>query len=79
MPDEQGKPRPVHIEQVDPGAPMRMMGPMMVDQQVRQAIIHCWMILPSDQRTPERVEQEIRRLVDRALRDLREDASAFGA
>jgi hypothetical protein len=55
-----------------------MMGPQAVDHTVRQAISTCWMMLPSERRTVEAVEVEIRRLVDRALKDLQEDARAFG-
>jgi flagellar motility protein MotE (MotC chaperone) len=53
-------------------------GPLTVDQIIRQAIQHCWMILPEEERSIERVEQEIFRLVLRALRDAQEDALAFG-
>ena len=55
-----------------------MFGPHHVDHLVRQAISMCWMALPHDRRTTETIETEIRRLVDRALRDLKEDAKAFG-
>jgi hypothetical protein len=55
-----------------------MLGPLGVDQAVRQAITQCWMMLPEDERSPERVEKEIRRLVQRALEDMQEDAAAFG-
>jgi hypothetical protein len=36
------------------------------------------MALPEEERSPERVEQEILRLVQRALKDMKEDAAAFG-
>lgn len=55
-----------------------MMGPHSVDHVVRQAITLCWMILPEDKKSIHAVESEIRRIVDRALKDLREDATAFG-
>lgn len=55
-----------------------LMGPMMVDQSLRQAIMHCWMMLPEDQRNPENVAKEMTRLLERALKDMREDASSFG-
>ena len=54
------------------------MGPQAVDQAVRQAISCCWMMLPEGKKTIEAVESEIRRLVDRALNNLKEDAQAFG-
>lgn len=53
-------------------------GPQQVDQQIRQAIQFCWMALPPDKQTVEEVESQIRRIVERALRDMREDAESFG-
>lgn len=68
-------------ESRDPDADQEMMralgGPQAVDQAVRSAISICWMMLPKDRRTVEAVEVEIRRLVDRALANFREDAEAF--
>jgi hypothetical protein len=55
-----------------------MMGPGHVDQSIRMAIQHCWMMLPDDKKSIATLESEIRRLVDRALKDLQEDARAFG-
>lgn len=55
-----------------------MFGPGHVDQVVRQAISSCWMALPKERRNVDEVEKEIRRLVDRALANLREDQAAFG-
>lgn len=49
-----------------------------VDQAVRSAIQACWMALPKQHRSPTNVEVEIRRIVERALRDFREDAENFG-
>jgi hypothetical protein len=54
------------------------MGPQAVDQAVRQAITTCWMLLPEGKKTVAAVEAEIRRLVERALQNLKEDAQAFG-
>lgn len=56
----------------------QFLGPGQVDQAIRHAIHFCWMSLPDDKKSIEEVETQIRRLVDRALRDLREDAEAFG-
>ena len=53
-------------------------GPQAVDQAVRHAIATCWMMMPEGKKTPEAVEAEIRRVVDRALQNLREDCQAFG-
>jgi hypothetical protein len=55
-----------------------MLGPGQVDQMVRQAIQTCWMILPDERKNVDELEVQVRRLVDRAIRDLREDAAAFG-
>ena len=55
-----------------------MHGPLGVDQAVRQAVNICWMTLPKERRTAETIEKEIRRIVERVLRDFREDTAAFG-
>lgn len=58
---------------------MRLMfGPGQLDQQIRQAIQMCWMMLPEDRRTVDELEKQLRRVVDRAIQDLRDDAEAFG-
>jgi len=49
-----------------------------VDQGIRHAVSLCWTSLPTDRRNADEVEKVIRRIVDRAIRDLREDATAFG-
>ena len=53
-------------------------GPQQVDTQIRQAIQFCWMALPDDRKNVDEVVKEIRRIVDRALDDLREDYRCFG-
>lgn len=55
-----------------------MFGPGQVDQMIRQGIHFCWMALPKDRRNAEELEKQVRRIVDRALRDFREDAEQFG-
>lgn len=71
------------IERFDPKDPddrerMRVfLSPQQVDHQIRQAIQFCWMALPDEKRSVEEVEKQIRRIVDRALRDLRDDAASF--
>ncbi|MBU0640964.1 MAG: hypothetical protein KKB50_19040 [Planctomycetes bacterium] len=55
-----------------------MFGPQQVDQEIRQAIALCWMMMPEDKKNPEAVAAEIRRIVDRALANLKEDAGTFG-
>ena len=52
--------------------------PSQVDHSVRQALQMCWMMLPSDKRNVDELERHFRRIVDRALKDLREDDQAFG-
>jgi len=52
--------------------------PAMVDQLVRQALQMCWMMLPNDKRNADELERQFRRIVDRALKDMREDDQAFG-
>jgi hypothetical protein len=54
-----------------------MFGPVQIDQQIRQAVQFCWMGLPKDKRNIDELERQIRRLVDRALRDAREDFDEF--
>jgi hypothetical protein len=55
-----------------------MLGPGQVDQMFRQAIQLCWMALPEDKRTLDELERQIRRMMDRAVKDMREDADQFG-
>ena len=38
----------------------------------------CWMMLPDERKTPDAVATEIRRIVERALANLKEDVTAFG-
>jgi hypothetical protein len=53
-------------------------GPGQVDQAVRSAIQMCWWMLPAEKRNSEEVETQIRRILERALKDMREDQKAFG-
>lgn len=52
--------------------------PAQVDHSVRQALQMCWMMLPNDKRNADELENQFRRIVDRALKDMREDDEAFG-
>jgi hypothetical protein len=45
---------------------------------IRQGIQFCWSALPKDRKNADEVERQIRRLVDRALKDFREDLVQFG-
>ena len=53
-------------------------GPGQVDQTIRQAIHFCWMALPKDRKNVDELERQVRRIVDRALKDFREDSEQFG-
>jgi hypothetical protein len=75
---EPEQPRPVQGMQTHAKGMRDLMGPFMVDQAIRQAITHCWMMLPEEQRSAEKVEQEMQRLVQRALEDFKEDVASFG-
>ena len=55
-----------------------MFGPGHVDQMVRGAIQACWMALHKERRSADELESQIRRLVDRAIKDFREDSEQFG-
>jgi len=64
----------------DDTTPERMrefFSPPQIDHQIRQAMRFCWMALPKEKRNVDEVERQIHRLVDRALRDLREDCDEF--
>ena len=56
----------------------RMQNAGHVDQMLRNTLQMCWMALPQDRQTVEELESQMRRLLDRAIRDLREDEVAFG-
>jgi hypothetical protein len=69
------------FSQEDPDASegfRKIFGPDQVDLMVRQAIQTCWMMLPDEKRSADEVDRQIRRIVDRALRDLRDDFESFG-
>lgn len=50
-----------------------LVSPNQIDHQVRDAIGLLWGILPKERRNVDEVERQLHRIVDRALRDLRED------
>jgi len=52
--------------------------PSQVDNSVRQAMQMCWMMLPNDKRNVDELENQFRRIVDRAFKDMREDEQEFG-
>jgi hypothetical protein len=51
--------------------------PGRVDFAIRAAIHKCWHAMPEDKQSLDLVERCFRRLVDRAFRDLSEDAELF--
>lgn len=55
----------------------KFFGPDDIDRAVRMTIQVCFLYLPKTKRTPEELERQIHRLVDRALREFREDQQAF--
>jgi hypothetical protein len=55
-----------------------MFGPGQIDIHVRQAIQMCWMMLPEGSKSVDELEKQFRRIVDRAISDLREDSDSFG-
>jgi hypothetical protein len=55
-----------------------LFGPGQIDHMIRQAIHFCWMALPKDRRSADEVEKQVRRIVDRALKDFRDDSEEFG-
>jgi integrase len=55
-----------------------MFGPGDVDVQIRQAIRLCWMVLAAKKKTVDELEKQFRRLVERAINDVRKDSDAFG-
>ena len=65
-------------ETTDNGGDAGFINPAHMDHLVRQLIQVCWMALPKQRRTVAEVERQVKRLVDRALRDLHEDRREFG-
>ncbi len=53
------------------------MCPGTIDLAIRQAILQCWMMMPRRRRTVEGVEAELRRVFERAIANLKEDAAAL--
>ena len=69
--------RSENIGAVGPAHLREVMGPFGPDSAMRQAVATIWRYLPEGSRSMERVEEEARRLLERSLRDLREDFGAF--
>ena len=56
---------------------LRAEQPDAASDSIRQAIFFGWWLLPEDQRNEENLEREIRRLVDDAIREFRNDRDRF--
>jgi hypothetical protein len=52
--------------------------PKGVEQQIKQAVILCWLIQPENQRNYEHVKRDFERAADKVLSDLRADPKVFG-
>ena len=52
--------------------------PAHIDQMIGQAIQFCWMGLSKEKRNIDELERQIRRIVDRALSNMREAFNQFG-
>jgi hypothetical protein len=61
----------------DPGNFKQVFGPAQVDEHISLAIQTCWMFLPEEKRNVDEVETQMRRIFERAIRDMREDDAAF--
>ncbi len=48
-----------------------------VDQRIRDSIQNLWLAFPKEEATVANLEEHFRRLVDRAIRDLKEDMNYF--
>jgi hypothetical protein len=57
---------------------VELLGPGALDNQLRHAIQLCWLLLPKDRRTLDEVETEVRRVLDRAFQQMRDDEAARG-
>jgi glyoxylase I family protein len=55
----------------------RSMGPGIVDQSIRQAVHFCWMMMPPERQNAEDVAKDMRRIFDRVLQNMSEDAAAY--
>lgn len=58
----------------DEPLPEGVFPPGSIDSMLRQTIQLCWIALPHDGRSIAALESEMRRLLDRAFADLREDS-----
>ncbi|MGB7157950.1 MAG: hypothetical protein WBD40_07775 [Tepidisphaeraceae bacterium] len=52
--------------------------PAQVEQVIGQAISICWMMLPPEKKNVANVVVEMRRIFERSIKNLEDDAAAFG-
>jgi len=62
----------------DPKKLAKFFGPGQVDQYISLAIQGCWMMLPEEKKTVDEVEKQMRRIFERAIKNMLEDGEAFG-
>ena len=55
-----------------------MFSPAQVEQTIGSAISICWMMLPAEKKNVATVIAEMRRIFERSMKNLEEDAAAFG-
>jgi len=64
------------FDEIREGVPddiLKALGPGAVDRQIREAIHLCWLMLEPGQRNIVNLETEMNRLLNRAIRDIKED------
>jgi hypothetical protein len=54
-----------------------MFGPNAVDNAIRQALNICWMCLPAEKKNVEELSVQMRRILERALANAKEDEGTF--
>jgi len=55
-----------------------MFSPAQVEQTIGSAISMCWMMLPPERKNVATLVAEMRRIFERSMKNLEEDAAAFG-
>ncbi len=56
----------------------KMFSPTQVEQMIGQAANICWMMMPPEKKNVPAVVAEMRRIFERSIKNLEDDASAFG-
>lgn len=64
-------------EENDPEKLKTLLGPGAIENGLRQSIQVCWMFLPAEKRSVDEVERQVRRLIDRIFKNLRDDEQAL--